>query len=193
MIKQLLRKFSINDDGIDLSIADNFEQVFSIYFAPLCFYAQKYIDLKDAEDEVSSLFLRLWDKKSHFVDLDHLQAYLYTSTKNACLDAIKKQQRSSVRQLHFSKTIEEINHSFIKDIIQTESWAEIYREINSLPKQCSKTIKLSYLEGLSNQQIAEELNLSIQTVKNHKYRGMKVLRSKLSNANYLLLLSLFIN
>ncbi|MNR35643.1 RNA polymerase sigma factor [compost metagenome] len=72
-------------------------------------------------------------------------------------------------------------------MIRTEVWAEIYREINKLPVQCSKVISLSFVEGLKNDEIAQELDISIQTVKNQKSMGVKLLKQKLSKSGFLLL------
>ncbi len=66
-----------------------------------------------------------------------------------------------------------------QDIIRMEVFRVIYQEISNLPEQCGKIVRMSYIEGLKNEQIAEVLSISLQTVKNQKTRGMKLLRMRL--------------
>jgi len=108
--------------------------------------------------------------------LQHCQSYLYVAAKNACLDFLKSQHRTVEREIYFQQLHDYQEEDIENEIIRAEYWAEIYREINALPTQCSTIIKLSFIEGLNNAQIAEILNISDQTVKNQKVKGIKALR-----------------
>jgi RNA polymerase sigma-70 factor (ECF subfamily) len=52
----------------------------------------------------------------------------------------------------------------------------IYEEIEKLPKKCRQVFKLAYMDGLGNEEIANLLNITYQTVKNQKVRALKILR-----------------
>lgn len=164
-----------------------FEEIYRSYFAPLCYFAQKYVDEEDAEDVINNLFLKLWRQKEIFENTGHLQASLYVATRNSCLDFLKISKRAEDRHYLFTGG-GLVDKSFIEDMIRTEVWAEIYREINKLPLQCAKVISLSFLEGLKNEEIASQLEISLQTVKNQKSMGLKVLKQKLSKQGFMLLL-----
>jgi len=56
---------------------------------------------------------------------------------------------------------------------------EVYRIIAEMPVACQKIFKMGYLEGLSNLEITEKLQISVNTVKTQKQRGMKILLDKL--------------
>lgn len=73
-------------------------------------------------------------------------------------------------------------------LIYTELIEEIDKLVNTLPNMCQKVIKLSFFEGLSNMEIKEELNISINTVKTHKKRGLIYLQKKLNPEHFTLLL-----
>lgn len=192
MFPNLLKKLSSEDyKKFNMGCAKDFEEVFNAYYAPLCFYSQRFLSIKEAEDEVSGLFVKLWSKKMIFNDVDHLQAFLYSSMKNACIDNLKTSQRSSSRDQLFTDSFGSEDNSLWQNLIRTEVWAEIFREINQLPSQCGKIIKMGYIDDLSNEEIADSLGISIQTVKNHKYRGLKTLKNKLSDLQYLILISFF--
>jgi len=64
-------------------------------------------------------------------------------------------------------------------MIHTEVINEVYRIIAEMPTACQQVFKLGYLDGLSNLEITERLQISINTVKTQKQRGMKMLLDKL--------------
>ncbi|QNL48384.1 RNA polymerase sigma-70 factor [Olivibacter sp. SDN3] len=165
---------------INLGESVVFEEVYKLYYPSLRFFAAKYVGDEESEDIIENLFFRLWTQKKTFMNVSHMQASLYQSTKNACLDFIKMSGRKH-RNLDFinlqSSTIE---NDHLHDIIRSEVVSEIYRAINNLPLQCRKVIHLEFIDGLNNEEIAKELALSIQTVKNHKVRALKILRQQLS-------------
>lgn len=66
------------------------------------------------------------------------------------------------------------------NIIRSEVLEIVYKAIESLPDSCQLIFKKTYLEGFSNMDVAEELNISINTVKTQKQRGMKALKAKLN-------------
>lgn len=174
---------SLNSNPIYLSERSVFELTYQSFYHPLSFYATKYVG-SEAEDIIENLFVKLWDKKQVFESPIHLKAFLYRSTRNACLNYLKSNKRHSISvdDLPESITIDEKDHLSV--IIHAEIMAEIYRAVHQLPTQCSKVIALSFLESLSNTEIAQELNLSEQTVKNLKVLGLKILKAKLSGSAF---------
>ncbi len=168
-----------------------FEEVFRSYYAPLCYFAERMLVNKaDAEDVVSALFGRIWDRNEVFDGPEHTRAFLYRATQNACLDFLKSTKRTGERHKNvLAQTIVE-EESFLEEMLKTEVWAEIYRAINRLPSQCARVIRLGYLEGLKNEEIAERLGVSLQAVKNYKRRGLNRLKDLLSPKQFLLLLLL---
>jgi RNA polymerase sigma-70 factor (ECF subfamily) len=73
-------------------------------------------------------------------------------------------------------------------MIRMEVFNELYREINQLPEQCGKIVRMGYIEGMKNEEIARELGLSIQTVKNQKTRGVMLLKRRLPPEIFIFLL-----
>ncbi|MBS1529308.1 MAG: RNA polymerase sigma-70 factor [Bacteroidetes bacterium] len=166
-----------------------FSACFREYYAALCYFAQRMLgDASDAEDVVEELFVRLWSRQQTFADEGHLKAFLYRSTKNACLDFIKKSERSGERNTFYVSEVYENDEGYLNEIIRTEVIRELYQAIDDLPTQCNKVIKMSYVEGKTNQEIADELSLSLQTVKNHKARGLAMLKNSLPADKYQMLL-----
>lgn len=175
------------DNPIQLNERNVFESIYHSFYHPLCFYATKYVG-SEAEDIIENLFVKLWDKKQVFDNHTHLRAYLYRATRNSCLNHLKANKRHhiSVEEIPENIAVDEKDH--LNVIIQAEIMAEIYRAVHQLPLQCSKVIAMSFLESLSNTEIANDLNLSEQTVKNLKVQGLKVLKDKLSGRAFTVLI-----
>jgi RNA polymerase sigma-70 factor (ECF subfamily) len=68
--------------------------------------------------------------------------------------------------------------SFLEEVIRKEAYSEIYSEINKLPEMGKKVLLLALREN-SNEEIAQILNIAINTVKTHKARAYKILRQNL--------------
>lgn len=166
-----------------------FNDVFLALYPRLCLFAEKFVqDKEDSEDIVEDVFLKLWDNPMLFNDSDHLKAYLFRSIRNSCLNLLKANQRSFDRNNFFSQEQGEIDEtSYLSEITHIEVMAELYAAIAQLPPQAQRVITKTYIEGMSNQEVADELALSINTVKNHKQNALAILRSKLSNDSYFML------
>lgn len=159
-----------------------FERIYRTYYAALRFFATKYVGDEESEDIVESLFLRLWKQKKVLTTEMHLKAFLYQAIRNACLDFIKIQGRIQKRHGLWLGQCEGIEQDYLHDLIHTEVLAELYRAIHNLPSQCKHVIQLGFVEGLSNEEIAQTLGLSVQTVKNHKVRALKILKQQFAGS-----------
>lgn len=158
----------------------HYSYIFKEYYSALCHYAETIIGEPGyAEDIVQDVFEKLWQKPHAFENLRHLKDFLYKSTRNAALNFLKGAQHSKERQAKFLHEQEEATTGEDLDIIRMEVFRVIYREISNLPEQCGKIVRMSYIEGLKNEQIAQILSISLQTVKNQKTRGMKLLKMRL--------------
>ena len=177
-----LKYWSESDLFVKLGEGDEraFGQVFKQYFSSLCYFANKYVfDAQEAEDIVEEVFEKLWNSNHQISCSEHLRSYLYMVTKRTCMDHLSKNIHAKERQLNFAMKVGDQEPDFIYEMIRAEVLREIYLEIKSLPEQCSRIVSMSYIDGLRNEEIAEKLGLSVQTVKNQKTRGVSILRGRL--------------
>ena len=96
--------------------------------------------------------------------------------KNTCITYIRNEK---IKEKHakFLKP-DEIEESFLNKVIEIEIYCILNEVFEELPPACKNVYKMS-LEGLGHKQIAEELNISINTVKKHKNRANHYLKSRL--------------
>lgn len=168
-----------------------FSYIFGEYYAALCAFAEKLTGASgDVEDIVGEVFLKVWSRQQAFEDLRHLKDFLYKSTRNACFDFTRRSIHSRERQALFLQSQDQWEAAAELDVIRMEVYRNIYREINQLPGQCRKIIHMGYIEGKTNNEIAQELGLSLQTVKNQKSRGISLLKLRLPPESFVLFLLL---
>ena len=164
-----------------------FESVFRQYFKVLVVYAKKYVqDFDLAQDIAQEVFASFYERRESVSIHTSLKSFLYTSVRNRCLDELKKNQIHDKHKdmiKHTSSAIEEDS-----DVVhKVELQEKIYKAIQKLPDQNQKIFKMSRLEGKSNQEIADELNLSKRTVETHISNALKTIKSIIFLASIVLL------
>lgn len=154
--------------------------VHDLYYAALRNFAAGLLsDPVAAEDIVIDVFVILWKKHEDFETLQNIKAFLYISTRNACINQIKKTQRDSEMKTGLRNYLSADSEEFVlNEMIRAEVLQQIYDAVESLPSQCRKVFKSCYVEGMSNAEVAEQLSISINTVKNHKAKALGLLRLK---------------
>lgn len=159
--------------------------LFREYYVRLSSFAYKYLENDiDAEDIVQDVLYELWTKQIRFTTLLNLKSYLYNAIRNRCLDTLR---RKKVHDKYLQEQqIKEDYEFFLHQIVEQETYLLLKKAIKMLPDQVRIIYEL-VLIGLDNQMIAEQLNLSIDSVKSHKKRGKKLLKETLPTSIYLLL------
>lgn len=163
--------------------------LFDLYYTRLCYFANRLIGNKDAaEDIVQDAFVAYWKKSTDFENELSIKNFLYLTVKNACLNLIRHEQvvkRYAESNDDSGYTEEKIT----ENIIRSEVAGEIHTAIATLPKGCRQVLELAYFGELKNDEIAEQLQVSINTVKTQKARALQLLRLKLDVGNLILVLA----
>jgi len=152
----------------------------------LSFAAKKTGSLDDAEDAVQEVFIRLWNCREELEILGNARAYLHRAVVNQVLNQYKKERVKSEHVASFQVFLN--THTDTTDYKAREAILNeiIEREINSLPGKMAEVFRLRRDQQLSNREIAEQLGISEQTVETHIKRALKVLRSRLAIAIFLM-------
>ena len=166
-----------------------FEWIFKAYYRALCFYAEGITGEKEtAEDIVSDFFLKLWEDHERITITTSLQAYLYKGVHNSCLKhlehlkVLRKYRDYAQYMLNNSALFQsQTDQQPLSLLISQETLAEIENAIDALPAQCKEVFLLARMDGLSYQEIAEKLGVSINTVRTQITRAMTKLRESLGH------------
>jgi RNA polymerase sigma-70 factor (ECF subfamily) len=175
---------------------DAFEWVYKKHFASIYHFAKRFVtDEQSAEDITTEVFIKLWERIESFNSLAGIKSFLFTSTKNACINYNRSDKRADNRHKEFVYLLTNNNEADIEEQqIPGTVFQYIYDEIEKLPVQEKKVFKLAFIEGLSNDQIAEKMNINNQSVRNYKASALKTLRINLQGRDvfaYLVFLALF--
>ena len=169
----------------------SFSSIFNTYYSALCFFAERMIlNKEEAEDIVGESFVKLWRLHENFETMQNIKAFLYITTKNACLNFIKQSERTAKNKSDLVYTLAKKEDHVLTEITKVEVLREVHAAIESLPPQCRKIVRMSFVEGMKNDEIAQQLSLSVNTVRNQKARAVYLLKMKLLNTNLLVLLYL---
>jgi len=145
----------------------------SIYFRYADFlfrFSFKRLNCKDtAADLVQELFLKLWIKRESLAVKGELQAYLTFCLRNLVIDHYSREQVER----------QEIDNSTVNSIDYNDTLQNVQSGINGLPDKMRQIFQLSKMKDYSIDEIADELNLSRQTVKNQLGSAVKKLRVSL--------------
>lgn len=166
-----------------------FRYIFESYYKAAVLFAREILKEQafEAEDLVQDAFIKLWSQAENFNALAAIKSYIYTTVKNACLDKLRKGLLTNKYQGHAKKQLEMLEAEFIEPLITAETTRIIYEAIDKLPEQGRNVFRMS-LEGLKNDEIAERLNISVNTVKTHKQRALTSLRVYIGDALFLFIL-----
>lgn len=170
----------------DAGIKELFEQ----YYVSLVLFAKMYVVDEDvAKDVVQDVFYVLVEKREKFTTIANLKVYLYSAVKNRCLKHIRHEE---VKERYGKYVLLNENDETVyqERILEEEVFALLNQAIQELPAQCKKVFLLT-LEGKSNPEIAQLLNVSIETVKSHKKTGKRILYGKLKDIVSVTALSFF--
>ncbi len=164
------------------------KHLFDLYYARLCYFAHKIIGNKEgAEDIVQDAFVAYWKNQADFDNEPSIKSFLYLTVKNACLNVIRHETViKRYAEIQDNTSLEE--EKITSDIIRSEVAGEIHAAIAALPQGCRQVLTLAYFEGLKNDEIAQELEISVNTVKTQKARALQLLRLKLDVGSLVLVM-----
>ena len=151
--------------------------LFDRYYKPLVVFADDLLhDLPEAEDTVLEQFVKLWEKELYeHIHPNALSTFLFTIVKNACMNQIaKKGLPTEQLDLPHYAIAQEESYLLDETIIET-----ILAAVRKLPEKTQQVVQSVMCQGLSYQETADELEVSINTVKTLLKAGMRELRSEL--------------
>ena len=152
----------------------NIDDLFRLNYRPLCLYALHYLQDTDlAEDMVQECFTTLWEKIRQGFPITNRSAYLYMAVRNRCLDHLRRKgvQTEALKPYDTYGIIEE-DDAEQRSAIEARLWTAI----DSLPEKCRQIFLMSKRDGLKYEEIAEELGLSVNTVRNQISKALNTLK-----------------
>lgn len=163
------------------------ELIFKQNYVILCKFA--YAFLKDkclAEEVVDDSILYLWEHRDEIQIKCSIRSYLLKAVRNGCFNKIRTLEHLKETSCYMSQeNMDFIDMLFIDEeqplgtLLYKELEQKLYEEINYLPLECRTVFKKSRFENMSYEDIAMQLNVSVNTVKYHIKNALRILEKKM--------------
>ena len=155
-----------------------FDFVFNFYYSGLCAFAHKYISEKEIiEDIVQDFFVSFWIESPRLEIKTSLKSYLFTSIHNRCLDWHKHEKVFEKYRKNFLLKNEDSEIRSEELVVESELRFAIQKGLEQCAPRTREIFEMSRINGLSNQQIADQLDLSKRTVELQISNALKILRT----------------
>lgn len=157
---------------------DAFRRLYEHYLQKV--YSYSYFltrSSEQAEDLTQELFAKIWIKRAELKSIENFDAWLTTLVRNSAYNYLKRNavEQKALRKIQVSQHLESLS---VEDSLINKEYSKIYQEaINQLPPQQKKVFLLSRNEGLKQEEIASNLGISLNTVKNHMKAALFSIRT----------------
>ncbi len=176
-IKKLIHQLSSNDDE------RAFEKIYDLFYSKMYATAFQYLKNKPlAEEVVSDIFCRIWQKRSELNQIKNFESYVFISVRNLSLNYIRNNSKIS------NESIDDVSHhisdnvALPDEIIQGHELQDVLNSsIEKLPKKCKIIFKMIRFNGLKYKEVASILNISVNTVDTQMRIAMKKISQSLGD------------
>ncbi len=166
-------------DELKAGRKDAYELVFKTYYRALALKAFLMLDDQmEAEDLVQNLFVDMWQKNHYQSVKSSLKAYLFRAVHNQCLMALRSRKSTQQKLDVYTRSLVPQAAENI-EVFEEMHERDVQMAFSELPAQRQKAFKLVHLDNKKYQEAADEMGVSINSVKTHLKLAVKVLQRKL--------------
>jgi RNA polymerase sigma-70 factor (ECF subfamily) len=158
-----------------------FEILFHRYFSIVLRFINGFIkNNAESEDIAMDVFTRVWLFRERLDPSKSFRNYLFVLSKNAVFNHLAS------KQAKLEKLSQEVSDSdsWEKSVEQTVFFSEtrnkMQRLVSCMPPQRQEVFKMSRIDNLSNQEIADKLGISVRTVEKHIQLALREIRNNLN-------------
>jgi RNA polymerase sigma-70 factor (family 1) len=169
------------------------DELFSYYYARLYLFSKSILKVENGIDDIlQEVFIKIWLNRQKIGNAETFNAYIFTITKNEVLNLIRANLRDhTFRDELFLQAVAQEYHTQNK-IEFDEIKAAIDKIVAGLPEKRQQVFILSRTEGLSNKEIAQQLNIAEKTVEDHITHAIRHLKNSLKEMGIISLLYFYL-
>lgn len=169
-----------------------FNQIVTAWYPKLVSFIRQYVyETEVAREITQDIFLKLWEKKETLATDTILTAYLFTLAKNMSLNYIKHRKLEiCCNEIHQNEYLYLLTNEYalgsdtFNDVINNELLQVIEVSIDRLPEHCRRIFRMSRMEGMKYEEIADDLHISVKTVEFHMSRALLLMKKYLSEQGF---------
>lgn len=137
---------------------------------------RKTQDEEEAKDIVQDIYIQLWQKKENIHIQGSVEAYLYSMTKYELVRRMQRSLKDEAHRFDYRQLIDTLTHADDQQLFAEELEAQLKKEVDALPTKQQHIYRLHQEDNLSTEEIAQELGLAEQTVKNQLGHAKRKIR-----------------
>jgi RNA polymerase sigma-70 factor (ECF subfamily) len=173
--KELFTRMSQGDEAA-------FTEIFYHYTKRIYNYILNKTKSPDtAEEIVQQVFINIWKSRENFSEVNNYESFLYTMASNKLVDFFRRMAHQEKLKKEVWNTVKDTSNITIEELDFRHSQKLINKAIEQLSPQRKKIFLMNKDQGLSRQEIADQLGLSFSTVNNHLNEAVKLVKEKLEN------------
>ncbi len=160
---------------------EGYRYLFQRHYAPLCAIAYEYVrDDFVAETIVADVFFHVWQIRQRLIVHTSLRNYLAVGVRRHCLDWLRERQHRPLVPATEAMTEQAADDSYpLVRLLDGELEEVVRKAVDTLPCDCRRVFAMSRYDGKKNNEIAQELGISVNTVKYHLKNALRLLRANL--------------
>jgi len=163
---------------------DAFRLLFDEISPKIYAFALSYLkNESDAEELLQEVFLKLWEVRSSLDSSKNIKSFLFKICINLIYDFIRRKNIEHVYLEYSGRNNPSSGDNTWHEIIYNDMLNNLQQLIAKMPEQRQRIFRLSKEEGLSNEEIADQLKLSQRTVENQLYRAVSFLKEKINTGS----------
>ena len=160
-----------------------FRIVFDLYSSKLYAFSYRFLKEKEpCQEVVQEVFLNLWLNRAKLDTQYPIAPYLYTITRRLTLNVLRHVATSQSAMDKMWLNVKKVSNETEEEVFLEDLSRFTEQVLSKMPKQQQLIFRMSRHQELSYDEIAEELDISRNTVKNHLVAALKTLRTQLNKA-----------
>ncbi len=159
-----------------------FDKVYRKYCRKLSGFVYHIVKTEtDTEEIVQDVFVKLWNSREKLQPTKSFDAYLYTIAYNTTISMVRKRISEKKYIDHILMMQQDVSFPESIDKLQFEQlFDQMYKIINQLPARQKEVFLLNREKGMTYKEIAEQLNISENTVEIHMVKALRFLQNKIN-------------
>ena len=175
--KELLERLAEGDEHA-------FNELYRLYRDPAIRFCNSILkDAQESENIIQEVFIKIWSKRKVINPELNFNSYLFTIIKNRVFDHLKEVKKNTLLKERYWKNI--LEYRAADNEVLEERLFKVKSAVEKLSTKRKEIIKLNYEEGKSYEEIADQLNISKNTVKNQLVKAKQIIRKQLEIATML--------
>lgn len=155
-----------------------FQKVYRQYHPQLYSFAYKYVRCRvRAEDVVQDAFMKLWDHRQNIQS--NIKGFLFTAARNRAVNKIRNRKRTKSKHRELEQIIPARTNGTADELIYSDYQVVLHTALSELPDAKRTIFELKTQTALTNQDVADRLDISVNTVKSQYYQASKFVKQYL--------------